>query len=52
VIEHRFCSVCGCQPFGLGRMPDGTETAAINLRCLEGVDLEAVARVPVNGREF
>jgi hypothetical protein len=33
-------------------MPDGTETAAINLRCLEGVDLEAVARVPVNGREF
>jgi hypothetical protein len=52
VIEHRFCSVCGCQPFGLGRMPDGTETAAINLRCLEGVDLQAVARVPVNGREF
>lgn len=52
VIEHQFCSVCGCQPFGLGRMPDGTETAAVNIRCLPAVELEAVTRVPVNGREF
>lgn len=52
VIEHRFCAVCGCQPFGLGRMPDGAETAAINVRCLEDVELDAVKRVPVNGRDF
>ncbi len=52
VIQHQFCSVCGCQPFGLGRMPDGAETAAINIRCLEAIELDTVTRVPVNGREF
>jgi len=50
VIKRQFCAVCGCQPFGLGRMPDGTETAAINIRCLEGVELESIARVPFDGR--
>lgn len=50
VIEHRFCRVCGCQPFGLGRMPDGTETAAINVRCLDDVDLDAIPRTPYDGR--
>ncbi|GAB3754788.1 GFA family protein [Lysobacter olei] len=51
VIQHQFCSVCGVQPFGLGSMPDGTQMAAINIRCLEDVDLDAVPRIPVNGRE-
>lgn len=52
VIQHQFCSVCGCQAFGQGRGPDGAEMAAINVRCLEGIDLQAVKRVQVNGREF
>lgn len=52
VIQHQFCSVCGCQPFGLGSMPDGTETAAINVRCLHGVELQTLDREQVNGREF
>ncbi|HEY4583870.1 MAG TPA: GFA family protein [Lysobacter sp.] len=52
VIQHRFCPTCGVQPFGLGRMPDGSEMAAINIRCLDDVDLGVVPRVPVNGREF
>lgn len=50
VIQHRFCPVCGVQPFGLGTAPDGMEMAAINVRCLEDVDLEALERVQVNGR--
>lgn len=52
VIQHRFCAVCGCQPFGLGKAPDGAEMAAINLRCLENVDLDAIERVAVDGRKF
>ncbi len=52
VIRHQFCSICGVQAFGLGSMPDGTQMAAINIRCLEGVDLASITRVPVNGREF
>ncbi len=51
-IEHRFCAVCGCQPFGLGSMPDGTPVASVNVRCLEGVDLAALAPMPVDGRAF
>lgn len=52
VIQHQFCSVCGCQPFAHGRKPDGTEMAAINVRCLAGIDLQSLKRIPVNGREF
>ncbi|CAH1201364.1 CENP-V/GFA domain-containing protein [Candidatus Nitrotoga sp. BS] len=52
VIKHQFCSVCGCQPFGIGKKPDGTQMAAINVRCVEGIDLADIKRVPVNGKEF
>jgi hypothetical protein len=52
VIDHRFCPVCGCAPFGLGVSPDGKATAAINIRCLESVELAAVKRIPVDGRSF
>ena len=51
-IEHQFCSVCGTQAFALGAMPDGSKMAAVNIRCLEGIDLDGIKRVPVNGREF
>lgn len=52
VIQHRFCKSCGCAPFGTGTSPDGQATAAINIRCLEGVDLAAIERVPFNGRDL
>ena len=48
-IAHQFCSVCGVQPHGFGQMPDGTETAAINARCIDGVDLTSLNRVPYDG---
>lgn len=51
-ILHQFCSVCGCQAFGLGTKPDGTKMAAINVRCVDGIDLAGLKRVPVNGKEF
>ena len=52
VIDHHFCPECGCAPFGLGVAPDGAATAAINIRCIEGVDLASVKRVPVDGRSY
>ncbi|MEO5565047.1 MAG: GFA family protein [Luteimonas sp.] len=52
VIKHQFCSVCGTQPFALGIKPDGSKMAAINIRCVDGVDLDRIKRVPVNGKEF
>ncbi len=45
VIQHRFCRTCGIHPFGEATDPKGNPTAAINIRSLEDVDLDAV---PVN----
>jgi hypothetical protein len=49
-IHHRFCKTCGIQPFGHGTGPDGTEMAAINLRCIEGLDLDTIQVTPFDGR--
>ena len=49
VIAHLFCANCGIGAFGRGKGPDGQETAAINLRCVDGIDLDAVERKPFNG---
>ena len=50
VIRHLFCATCGCQPFGLGSGPDGAPMAAINVRCVDDVDVAAIERVPYDGR--
>lgn len=50
VIDHHFCPICGCAPFGFGTDPKGQATAAINVRCLEGVELGTLQRVPYDGR--
>ena len=52
VIKHRFCPACGCAPFASGKDRAGADTAAVNVRCLEGVELAAVKRIPVDGRKF
>ena len=49
-IAHHFCSHCGCAPFGFGSDPSGQATAAVNVRCLEDVDLDALSITPVDGR--
>ena len=50
VIQHRFCPVCGIHPFGEGRDPKGDAIAAINIRCLEGIELDSVAVKHYDGR--
>lgn len=52
VIKHRFCPACGCAPFGEGADPSGKATAAINVRCLEGIELAGLKIIPVDGRSF
>jgi hypothetical protein len=49
-IEHLFCASCGMESFARGVMPDGTKMAAVNVRCLEGVDLDAIKPRQVDGR--
>ena len=49
-INHLFCSVCGIKPFASGTGKDGVETRAINVRCLDDVDLQAVPTRHVDGK--
>ena len=50
VIKHRFCPVCGMHPYGEGTDPQGHAMAAINLRCVEGIDLAAIPVQHFDGR--
>lgn len=42
VIKHRFCANCGIHAFGEGTDPKGNAVAAINLRCIDDLDLGAI----------
>ena len=37
-LHHLFCKNCGTHSFARGKSADGTDTRAVNVRCLEGVD--------------
>ncbi len=50
VIHHLFCTTCGIKPFARGQMSDGTPTVAVNVRCLEGVELDALTIHKFDGR--
>ena len=50
VISHHFCSTCGCAPFGVGTDPAGKAMAAVNVRCLEGVEPATLKIMPFDGR--
>jgi hypothetical protein len=52
VIRHKFCSACGIHPFGEATDPKGNAMAAINLRCIEGIDLAAVPVHHYDGRSI
>ena len=50
VIHHLFCKTCGVKSFARGTGRDGGPTVAINVRCLDDVDLEKVALHHYDGR--
>jgi hypothetical protein len=50
VIRHRFCPKCGIHPYGEGVDPKGNAMAAINIRCLDDVDIEKIPVTHYDGR--
>jgi hypothetical protein len=50
VIQHRFCPTCGMHPYGEGVDPKGNKMAAINIRCIEGLDLASIPVQEYDGR--
>jgi hypothetical protein len=49
-IHHLFCSTCGVQSFGRGNGPDGKPMIAVNVRCLDDVDLGALQVTYFDGK--
>jgi hypothetical protein len=52
VIKHRFCKTCGIHPYGEGVDPKGDQIAAVNIRCLEGIDLASVPVQHFDGKSL
>jgi hypothetical protein len=52
VIQHKFCKKCGIKVIGEGKDPKGNEITAINIRCIEGIDLEKIPLQHYDGRSL
>jgi hypothetical protein len=51
-LAHRFCTICGAQPFAEGQGPDGSDMRAVNLRAVAECDLDALTITPVDGASY
>ena len=48
-ITHRFCKICGVQPFAISAEMG---KVAVNLRCVDDLDLATLSIDKVNGKDF
>lgn len=51
-IHHTFCSTCGVTAFASGKKPDGSAVKAINVRCLEGINLDELDIQQYDGKSL
>jgi hypothetical protein len=51
-IHHTFCKNCGVTSFATGKDQTGNTMKAINVRCLDGVDLNSLELMHVDGKSF
>jgi hypothetical protein len=49
-IEHLFCRHCGVESFARGKAPDGKDMIAVNVRCLDGIDIATLTPTPFDGK--
>lgn len=50
VIDHLFCSTCGIKSFATGKGAGGAETRAVNVRCLDDVELATIPTQHFDGK--
>ena len=49
-IRHQLCIDCGVDVFARGSKPDGTEVVALNVSCIDGIELAKLTMTPIDGR--
>lgn len=49
-IHHYFCPECGVQTFSKGQLPDGTAAVMVNVRCVDGIDLDKLSPMSFDGK--
>lgn len=52
IIHHLFCKNCGVVSFAKGAAPDGSKMVAVNLRCIDNVDLSKLKIQEYDGKSF
>jgi hypothetical protein len=50
VIHHLSCRTCGVESFARGKGPDGSDVAALNVRCLDSIEVSELTLTPFDGR--
>lgn len=50
IIHHLFCTTCGIRSFGRGKNPDGSDAVAVNVRCLDNVDVSTLTPYAYDGK--
>ncbi|WP_394842920.1 GFA family protein [Pendulispora brunnea] len=50
-MHHLFCSTCGIRAFG-SYATDGQEKVVVNLRCLDGLDVDALELQKFDGKSY
>ena len=50
-MHHTFCTTCGIHAFGT-YAADGQEKVVVNLRCLDGVDVDALEVQTFDGKSY
>jgi hypothetical protein len=51
-IHHLFCRSCGIRSFSRGATPDGKEMYAVNVRCLDDLDIESLPVTRFDGKSI
>ena len=51
-IHHLFCTTCGVRSFARGATPDGGTMVAVNVRCLDDVDVDKLTIRHYDGKHL
>jgi hypothetical protein len=51
-IAHQHCADCGTEPFARGVAPSGHTMIALNVRCLDNIDVSALSLHPFDGKSL